>query len=370
MRKSSARGDRFPSMSFASVFLAFCGFAAVLWLLHENNYRTVLHTVVGIGGGLAIVVLIRGTILATCGLAWWSLLRRVAAARVSVVLGLRTVGEAINVLLPVAAVGGDIVRARLLNFSDVAGEVAVASASVDLLLEVAAQALFALIGVTLLTRVAGGAEIAAWAAGGLGLSTFAVGGFYAAQRFGGAIIVERALGALARRWRTAIPGTGIRLHESLQAIYANRPAVVVAFSLHELAWLIGALETWVALWLMGVPVGPTEAIILESLSQALRAAAFPVPSALGVQEGGFSVLGALFGIPPEAALALSFVKRVPDLAIGVPGLVAWYWLEMRRLLPIPGAVPPPGPHGLRAPVAKKRPTRGDTFTLQADDQNA
>ncbi len=286
MRKSSARGDWFPSMSFASVFLAFCGFAVVLWLLHENDYCAVLRTVAGVGGGLAVVVLIRGTIIATCSLAWWALLRRVAAARVSVVLGLRTVGEAINVLLPVAAVGGDIVRARLLNFSGVAGGVAVASASVDLLLEVAAQTLFALIGVTLLTQVAGGAEIAAWAAGGLGLAAFAVTGFYAAQLLGGAIIIERALGALARRWRTAIPGTGIRLHESLQAIYANRPAIVVAFSLHELAWLVGALETWIALWLMGVPLSPTEAVILESLSQALRAAAFPVPGAQCIGRSG------------------------------------------------------------------------------------
>jgi hypothetical protein len=68
-------------MSLASVILAFCGFAVVLWLLHENDYRAVLRIVAGVGGGLAIVVLIRGTIIATCGLAWWSLLRSVAPVR-------------------------------------------------------------------------------------------------------------------------------------------------------------------------------------------------------------------------------------------------------------------------------------------------
>ena len=57
-------------MSLASVILAFCGFAVVLWLLHENDYRAVLRSVAGVGGGLAIVVLIRGTIIATCDLAW------------------------------------------------------------------------------------------------------------------------------------------------------------------------------------------------------------------------------------------------------------------------------------------------------------
>jgi len=357
-------------MSFASVILALCGFAVVLWLLHENDYRAVLRTVAGVGGGLAIVVLIRGTIIATCGLAWWSLLRSVAPVRLGVALGLRTVPEAINVLLPVAAVGGDIVRARLLNFSGVAGGVAVASASVDLLLEVAAEALFALIGVALLSQVAGGTEMASWATWGLGIAALAVGGFYAVQRLGGAIMVERALGGLARRWSALAPASDIRLHESIQTIYADRPAIVVAFSLHELAWLLGALETWIALWLIGVPVSPTEAVILESLTQALRAAAFPVPSALGVQEGAFTVLGALFGIPPEAALALSFVKRVPDLAIGLPGLLAWYWLEMQQLLPIPAGVQPPGPRPLRAASRANGPqTTGGVFTQQADDQH-
>src|SRR5271167_3391037 len=109
MRKSSVGRDHFLSMSLASVILAFCGFGVVLWLLHETDYRAVLRTVAGVGGGSAIVVLIRGAIIATCGLAWWSLLRGVAAVRVGVALGLRTVREAINVLLPVAAVGGDVV---------------------------------------------------------------------------------------------------------------------------------------------------------------------------------------------------------------------------------------------------------------------
>jgi hypothetical protein len=178
-------------------------------------------------------------------------------------------------------------------------------------------------------------------------------------------LVERALGPLARRWPATAPRSDIRLHDSLQAIYANRPAIATAFSLHELAWLLGAFETWIALWLMGVPVSATEAMILESLSQALRAAVFPVPSGLGIQEGGFIALGGLFGIPPEAALALSFVKRVPDLAIGRPGLLAWYWLEMQRLLPIAIAVPPPGPHGLRVSVIYDRSAVVSALTYSA-----
>ena len=69
-------------------------------------------------------------------------------------------------LLPVAAVGGDVVRARLLNFSGVAGASAAASALVELLLQGGAQALSALIGIALLMQITGGTEIASWATRG------------------------------------------------------------------------------------------------------------------------------------------------------------------------------------------------------------
>jgi hypothetical protein len=124
---------------------------------------------------------------------------------------------------------------------------------------------------------------------------------------------------------------------------------------------------------MGMPVSATDAVILESLSQALRGAAFAVPSALGVQEGGFTVLGSLFGIPPETALALSFVKRVPDLAIGLPGLLAWHWLEMRRMLMIPAAALCSGlgdsPVLSQANGASNRRAAGGTCTRRSVDRN-
>ena len=61
-------------------------------------------------------------------------------------------------------------------------------------------------------------------------------------------------------------------------------------------------------------------MIIESLLHAVRGAAFAVPGALGAQEGGLIVLCAIFGVPPEAALALSLVKRIPDFVLGLPGL--------------------------------------------------
>ena len=119
----------------------------------------------------------------------------------------------------------------------------------------------------------------------------------------------------------------------MQAIYRDGRRILAGAVLHMAVWFVGIAEIWLALRFMGHPVGLVEALVLESLSHAVRSAAFPIPGGLGAQEGGFVVLSGLFGFGPEIALALSLVKRVPDLVLGLPGLLAWQALESRRLLP-------------------------------------
>jgi uncharacterized membrane protein YbhN (UPF0104 family) len=100
--------------------------------------------------------------------------------------------------------------------------------------------------------------------------------------------------------------------------------------LHALDWLTGVGEVYIGLALIGSPVTLAEALVIESLTHAIRGAAFAIPGAFGAQEGGLIVLCALFGIPPDRAMALSLLKRVADLATGLPGLLAWQWMESRR----------------------------------------
>jgi hypothetical protein len=52
---------------------------------------------------------------------------------------------------------------------------------------------------------------------------------------------------------------------------------------------------------------------------------------LGIQEGSFVALGALVGMPPDVALATSLASRVREIVSGVPGLVAWQYVEGRGL---------------------------------------
>jgi hypothetical protein len=50
-----------------------------------------------------------------------------------------------------------------------------------------------------------------------------------------------------------------------------------------------------------------------------------------VQEAGYAGLGALFGVTADVALAASLLRRARDLALGVPILLVWQFVEARRL---------------------------------------
>ena len=79
-----------------------------------------------------------------------------------------------------------------------------------------------------------------------------------------------------------------------------------------------------------LPAMPSaEAICAAGSLGALRGAAFFVPSGWGVQEGGFMLLGALFGLPPDATLAMSLITRAREIVLGILGMALWQRLEGR-----------------------------------------
>jgi len=128
------------------------------------------------------------------------------------------------------------------------------------------------------------------------------------------------------------------VHDAIHDAYGRRADVSIGTACHFVAWMATSLEAWVALHFLGASLPLAAVLALESFTYAARSAAFFVPSGLGVQEGGYVVLGAIFGLGPETALALSLAKRARELTIGVPALLLWQAIEARgwrgaRLIP-------------------------------------
>jgi putative membrane protein len=246
---------------------------------------------------------------------------------------LRWVRESVNMLLPVAQVGGEVVGARLITFWGVSKSLAAASVLVDLLAQTATQFVFTLIGLALLAGHGGAGPIVRWVGLGMALLGPALGAFYAAQRFGGARLLDRILGHFTNDPQWAAAGGGFAaLNAQFQSLYRRRARMAAVFGIHFAIWFFGTLEVWFALRFIGHPVSYGTALVLESLGQAVRGAAFVVPGGIGVQEAGFVALCAVFGIPAPAAVALSLAKRFPEVVLGLPGLLVWQGLESRRIL--------------------------------------
>jgi putative membrane protein len=194
-------------------------------------------------------------------------------------------------------------------------------------MQAASQLMFAVVGLVLLVAI-GGNELIVWPiAIGIALAAPALGGFFMLQGARGQLLVKKLLGLVAGNREWLAFGAIDDLFVRLQAFYSHRVGLARSFIWHLGGWFVGATEVWVVFHFMGYAISFEEAVIIESLLHAVRGAAFAIPGALGAQEGGLIVLCAMFGVPPEAALALSLVKRIPDLVIGVPGLIAWQAIE-------------------------------------------
>ena len=317
-------------MRFGLIAVALGGFA-VIALVAFFGARTIGVEVLRAGWAVPVTTALLFLQLWLSAVAW-RLSVGAGRPRLSGWFRIRWIREAVNSMLPVAQLGGNIVGIRLLVHRGVPGPQAGAGTTLDLTIEAVTQVLFTLAGFAVLATMRPDSDWMAWVSGGIITGVLGIGGFIVAQRAGLMRLIEGAAGML-QRWFPKLPVQVVQgLHTELMRLQANRLAIAKAATLHLLAWVLGTIETWLALYAMGARVGWHEAFVIESLGQAARSAGFAVPGALGVQEAGFILVCGLFGIHPDTAIALSMVKRARELAVGLPGLVAWQWSEGRRLL--------------------------------------
>jgi putative membrane protein len=299
------------------------GLALFTTILLYRGLREVAAALAVAGAGVFGVALFHVAPLIADALGWRRLLAGPTQPSIWTMVRARWIGEAVNGLLPVLQIGGNVVKAGLVARAGVPGPCAGASVVVDVTLVVTSQVCFTVLGVIIFAAHLGGGELWPAAATGAVLMACALGGFYAVQRGGAFERLARGVQRMGRGQWTSLVANGAALDDAIGALYADRRAVAAAWAWHLASWLVGVGEVWLALRCLGHPVALADAVLLESLGQAVRAAAFAVPGALGIQEGGFLALGSALGIPPTTALALSLVKRVREIVLGAPGLAAW-----------------------------------------------
>ena len=233
------------------------------------------------------------------------------------------------------------VRLASVKISDTAG--VAASVIVEVLLTIVVLYLFCGAGAVLMLKLAAGRGLVGIVAAGLLLSL-------PLPLLAWWLLRHGAPFARLERWALRMPGPrnriaphldGAGIDAAIGRLFRQRGRIARAAAWSLLAYVLGAFETWYALALLGHPVGLQAALAIEALTQAVRHAGFMVPAGLGVQEAAVLLFGQLAGVGGDVALSLALVKRMREVATGVPALVSWHWFEVRRLRPL--RVPAQGP---------------------------
>jgi putative membrane protein len=313
--------------------LGFAGALLFTVLLIREGYHDVVRAVAAAGWWLAVIPSFHLLPLFLDSFEWWLLFPADSRPCLRITFWARYLGESFSNLVPAAQVGGDIVRARIAVFYGTPMVVSVGTVLVDITVSVFIQTLFTLVGLSLLIWVTGRTNFLWPTLLGAPFAILAVAGFYFVQRWGmfrlfGAIISHSAK---HEGWRSLVVRSG-ELDQVLGKIYSRIGSVTACCLVTMISFVTGSVEVWIGLHALGVPASFEKALILECVGQGIQTVLCLVPGALGVREGGYIMVGGLLGIPGDAAFALALIRRVRELALGLPGLFAWQLVEGRHFI--------------------------------------
>ncbi|MBM4226380.1 MAG: flippase-like domain-containing protein [Gammaproteobacteria bacterium] len=239
---------------------------------------------------------------------------------------IRLIGEAYNNALPLASVGGEPIKAKLLRDhlgidytqSGVAFLVAKTANLIALVIFLAAGFAFMLADPRFSTAYR--------TVAGLGLAFFAVSILLMAvvQQARTAPLFERLTARRAEHPRVAKALAGLaQFDDQLAACYRGAPRRFVGIVLLALVtWLAGIVEIWIILAAADNPVTLQEAWVVEAAVQLVRTAAFFIPSGLGVVDGSFVLVVGIVTGSQSLGVLVAVVRRARDLLWIAAGFVA------------------------------------------------
>ncbi len=322
-----ARANRRLKIAGVAAFLAgiLLGFGLVIYA----GLGAIGDALASLGvSGLLIAALAHVAVVVCLGTAWWAIGRGQLRLHYWGFVWARAVREAAADALPFSQIGGYAIGARALVLAGADAAFAGVTTLLDFTLEFAGKIPYMLLGLVLLELmqpgrpgVLSGFAVLAFAAAAILLFLPRIKAFFR-------LLAERAFARWQNlaRWRE-------RIAEASRQTTSRRGNLWAGGILHFACWMMGAGETWLIFLLMAHPVTASQAIVIDSLVGAIRAALFFVPGSAGVQEAAYVLLCGLFGLPPGTAIAFSLVRRARDLLIAAPVFLSWHWRETRLLFP-------------------------------------
>jgi len=317
--------------SLAKWLLWLAGLGLFVGLILNQGFAELLSALRQIGWAIVLIAFYQFVPLLLNTIAWWMLTAKRESPGLGRLFLFRWICQSANNLLPVAQVGGEFIRARLLAHS-AGGATAATTVMVDFTLGILTQAIFTIIGILLLIHQLGAGDQPQYLLFGALIALIPLLLFYMVQRLGLIGVVANFISRLfpGEKWRLLAGGMHT-VNEMVILLYQRHGLILSTFVLQLLAWFSGAVETWLVFYFLGQAISAVDAVIIECVAYAARSMAFIIPGALGVTEAALILVGSLMGIDAGSSLVLAMVKRIRELSIGIPGLLLWMRMENHKM---------------------------------------
>ena len=268
--------------------------------------------------GLLLLAVLHLPIVVLMGFAWWEVAGDDPPASHWRFAWARFVRDAAGEILPFLQLGGLLFGVRALGRGR-AIIVGAVSATIDGVVELTAKLPYALAALLTLLALAPQSHLARLLAAALAMTGVCVAILLFVRRSLGASLQAMAR-AVSARWPGLISpeddSGGRAAQACFDSILSQHRRLWLGFALHLGCWFLGAAEAWVIFRLLGVELTLLQALAVDGTVVGLRTFGWMVPAALGIQEGSYLLASAVFGVPPAAAIAASFVRRARDLVLG------------------------------------------------------
>lgn len=307
-------------LKFAKLLFLLVGVVLLGVVVASTDLGELWSQVSAVGfSGMLVVLLVYSLYFGADALSWHIALPALplSARWIGRTYVVRMIGEAYNNITPTASLGGEPVKAWLLKVNwgvplrDSGASLVIAKTTSMFSLVV-----FVGIGVLMLLGHPSFTDTHKLIAlGGFSFIVLCAVVFFLMQHLRLSTRVARRLGRsrFGRRLTGALAAAEDidRQFERFYGRHGRRLAWSFVFALAN--WVLGVLEVYVIMHLVGYPASFAEVWMIECMVQLVRTATFFIPAGLGTQEGAFLIgVGALTGVA-SAGVATALVRRCRDL---------------------------------------------------------
>ena len=303
------------------------GFLTLSLLVWHIGPQRIYEAAAQVGPGALLLILIPSLLMYVFEAYGWRLTLGSVADGIAFwkLLAIRTAGEVVNMTTPTAYVGGEPLKAYLLQRHHIPMVEGLASVVIAKTIMTLAQVLFILVGIALAFWMLGAAGSSAQiAVAGLltaALLSFGVAAFIFVQKRGLFLWTLQTL----RRVGLHIAFLEAR-EEKLRSLdkiildfyTQHRSAFYASLGLFLLGWLAEAIEVYIIISYLGEPANLLSAISIGALSVFIKGGTFFIPGSLGAQDGGNLLLLKAFGYSDVTGITFALLRRFRELVwIGI-----------------------------------------------------